>query len=472
MPTPILMPALSPTMEKGKLAKWLKKEGDEVRSGDVIAEIETDKATMEVEAVDEGRLGKIVVPEGTDDVAVNSPIAMLLAEGEDESALESAGPPSSQPSPPGGEGAEKAPPKALSPPARGQGEEAPPPTRHKAEGRQPSVAPPTPSPAMGRGIEEGPQTAAKADGQRIFASPLARRIAKEKGIELAAIKGSGPHGRIVLRDVEAATAAPEVRPSPARVEGAPPLAAAMPDEAVRKLFEEGTYEIVPHDGMRKIIAARLVQAKQTIPHFYLTVDCKLDNLLTVRQRVNDSAPKDKDGKPAWKLSVNDFVTKALALALKRVPEANATWTEGGMLRHKRIDVGVAVAVEGGLFTPVVRSADQKTLSQISNEMKDLASRARKRRLAPHEYQGGSTAVSNLGMYGIRDFAAVINPPHATILAVGAGEERPIVVGGKVEIRTIMTVTLSCDHRVVDGALGAELLAAFRSFVEEPALMLA
>jgi pyruvate dehydrogenase E2 component (dihydrolipoamide acetyltransferase) len=245
----------------------------------------------------------------------------------------------------------------------------------------------------------------------------------------------------------------------------------MGDEAIRKFFEEGTYDVVPHDGMRKIVAGRLLQATQTIPHFYLTMDCEIGTLLKVRQKLNDSAPKDKEGKPAWKLSVNDFIIKALALALMRVPDANATWTERGMLKHHQADVGVAVAVEGGLFTPVVRAAETKTLSQISNEMKDLAARARKRRLKPEEYQGGTTAVSNLGMYGVRDFDAVINPPHATILAVGTGEERAVVVDGKVKVRTLMSVTLSCDHRVVDGALGAELLGAFKGFIEEPALML-
>jgi pyruvate dehydrogenase E2 component (dihydrolipoamide acetyltransferase) len=309
------------------------------------------------------------------------------------------------------------------------------------------------------------------DGKRIFASPLARRIARDRNIELAALQGSGPHGRIVVKDVEAA------KPGIAAEARAPaPSAAPMADASVRKLFEEGTYDVVAHDGMRKIVASRLLQASQTIPHFRITMDCELGTLLKVRQKLNDFAPLgqgggDADGKPSWKLSVNDFIIKALALGLMRVPDANATWTEAGMLKHKQADVGVAVAVEGGLFTPVIRKAETKTLSQISNEMKDLAARARKRRLAPHEYQGGTTAVSNLGMYGVRDFDAVINPPHATILAVGAGEERPVVRGGEVKVRTMMSVTLSCDHRVVDGALGAELLAAFKSFIEEPALML-
>ena len=433
MPTPILMPALSPTMESGTLAKWLKKEGDLVRSGDVIAEIETDKATMEVEAVDEGTLGRILVAEGTEDVAVNAPIAMLLGEGEDESALEGAA---------AGEVKAGAAPEAPPPPT-------PP---HKGEGGK-----------VGEGGSARPEG---RDGKRIFASPLARRIARDRNIELAALQGSGPHGRIVVKDVEAA------KPGIAAEARAPaPSAAPMADASVRKLFEEGTYDVVAHDGMRKIVASRLLQASQTIPHFRITMDCELGTLLKVRQKLNDSAPKDADGKPSWKLSVNDFIIKALALGLMRVPDANATWTEAGMLKHKQADVGVAVAVEGGLFTPVIRKAETKTLSQISNEMKDLAARARKRRLAPHEYQGGTTAVSNLGMYGVRDFDAVINPPHATILAVGAGEERPVVRGGEVKVRTMMSVTLSCDHRVVDGALGAELLGAFKSFIEEPALML-
>ena len=448
MPTPILMPALSPTMESGTLAKWLKKEGDAVRSGDVIAEIETDKATMEVEAVDEGTLGRILVAEGTEDVAVNAPIAMLLGEGEDESALEGAA---------AGEVKAGAAPEATPPPT-------PP---HKGEGGQ--AAPPPAPPHKGEGGkvgEGGSDRPEGRDGERIFASPLARRIARDRNIELAALQGSGPHGRIVVKDVEAA------KPGIAAEARAPaPSAAPMADASVRKLFEEGTYDVVAHDGMRKIVASRLLQASQTIPHFRITMDCELGTLLKVRQKLNDSAPKDADGKPSWKLSVNDFIIKALALGLMRVPDANATWTEAGMLKHKQADVGVAVAVEGGLFTPVIRKAETKTLSQISNEMKDLAARARKRRLAPHEYQGGTTAVSNLGMYGVRDFDAVINPPHATILAVGAGEERPVVRGGEVKVRTLMSVTLSCDHRVVDGALGAELLGAFKSFIEEPALML-
>ncbi len=448
MPTPILMPALSPTMEKGKLSKWLVKEGDEVRSGDVIAEIETDKATMEVEAVDEGLVGKIMVPEGTDDVPVNETIAVLLGDGEDASAIAET-PPAAPVI------AASAPPAQERPsaPAAGNG----------------AAAQPLPAPAPTSPPQSAPATPA---GERIFASPLARRIAAQNSIELSVISGSGPHGRIVKRDVEAAiaggtAAAPRVEPT------APPAAPApaISDEAVLKLFEEGSYEIVPHDSMRKVIAKRLTQAKSTIPHFYLSADCELDELLALRVKLNGNAPKGADGKPAYKISVNDFVIKALAVALQRVPDANVTWTEEGMLVHKTSDVGVAVAIPGGLITPVVREAHSKGLSVIANEMKDFAARARERKLLPHEYQGGTTAVSNLGMFGINNFSAVINPPHATILAVGAGQKRPVVLDDEISIRTIMTVTLSTDHRAVDGALGAELLGAFKNCIEEPAMML-
>ena len=312
----------------------------------------------------------------------------------------------------------------------------------------------------------------------MFASPLARRLAKESGIDVSAVQGSGPHGRVVMADIEAAKAgggalakaAPAAAPAPSPA--APAVAPSMSDATVMKLYEPGSFEIVPHDNIRKIIARRLVEAKQTIPHFYLTMDTEIDALLKLRADLNAAAPKDKDGKPAWKISVNDLVIKALALALQRVPDANVTWTEGGMLKHKHSDIGVAVAIPGGLITPVVRHADEKRISEIANEMKDLAARARTRKLAPHEYQGGSTAVSNLGMFGVKDFAAVINPPHATILAVGAGEERPVVRNGKVEVATVMTVTLSTDHRAVDGALGAEFLGAFKTLIEKPAAMLA
>jgi pyruvate dehydrogenase E2 component (dihydrolipoamide acetyltransferase) len=322
--------------------------------------------------------------------------------------------------------------------------------------------------------DDGTERFASAQGRanRVFASPLARRLGKEAGIELGRIQGSGPHGRIIARDIEAAKAGKGlVTPAPAAPAPAPmPAVAAPADERIRALFEAGSYDVVPHDNMRRVIARRLVEAKLTIPHFYLTLDCNIGKLLAAREEINALAPKDKEGKPAYKLSVNDFVIKALALALQRVPEANVTWTEGAMLKHKRSDIGVAVSIPGGLITPVVRHAEAKSLSVISNEMKDFAARARARRLKPEEYQGGTSAVSNLGMYGIKDFAAVINPPHATILAVGAGEERAVVRDGKIEAQWMMSVTLSTDHRAVDGALGAQLLGAFKALIENPVLM--
>ena len=445
MPINILMPALSPTMEEGKLAKWMVKEGDTVSSGDVIAEIETDKATMEVEAIDEGTVGKILIPEGTDAVKVNELIAVLLEDGEDASAIDVSGG-SSAPAP----AAEAARAPAADTPAAAV-----------------SAPPPAPSPVPAANGSAGP---------RVFASPLAKRLAKQSGLDLSALKGSGPHGRIVKRDIEKALSEGTGKTAPAPAAQAPaaglaPAAPqAMPAEQVMKLFEEGTYEVVPHDNMRKVIAKRLTEAKSTIPHFYLTVDCELDALLALRKQVNEAAPV-KDEKPAYKVSVNDMIIKALALALQAVPDANATWTESGMLLHKHSDVGVAVAIPGGLITPVVRKAEQKGLAAIANEMKDFAKRARARKLLPHEYQGGSTAVSNLGMFGIRDFSAVINPPHATILAVGAGEQRPVVKDGALQTATSMTVTLSTDHRAVDGALGAELLSAFKQLIENPMGML-
>jgi pyruvate dehydrogenase E2 component (dihydrolipoamide acetyltransferase) len=432
MPVNILMPALSPTMEKGKLAKWLKKEGDKVRSGDVLAEIETDKATMEVEAIDEGTLGKILVAEGTDDVLVNAPIAIILGEGEKLADIK-------QPSPPVGEGPKPA--------QQAAGERGPVPS---ASSPSPGAIAP-PSPTRGEG--------------RIFASPLAKRIAKQKGIDLAAVKGSGPHGRVVLKDVE--NAKPGAAPA-AKSAGMPQ---GMSDEAVLKLFEPGSYDLVPHDGMRKTIARRLTESKQTVPHFYVSVDCVLENLLPLRERLNQQAPRDKDDKPAWKVSVNDFIIKAMAMALMKVPDANVSWTENAMVKHHHADVGVAVSIPGGLITPVVRKAETKGLTQISMEMKDYAARARTRRLKPEEYTGGSTSVSNLGMMNIRNFAAIINPPQATILAIGTGERRPVVRGNDIVIEHQMSVTLSTDHRCVDGALGAELLSAFRMYLEDPGLML-
>ncbi|MGN6096943.1 MAG: pyruvate dehydrogenase complex dihydrolipoamide acetyltransferase [Bosea sp. (in: a-proteobacteria)] len=443
MPTNILMPALSPTMEKGNLAKWLKKEGDTIKSGDIIAEIETDKATMEVEAVDEGVLAKIVVPEGTADVAVNEIIGVIAGEGEDA--------------------------KSVSAPAAGAAPKAEAP---KAEPAKADAPAPAAAPAAARAAA----VSSKASGNRAFASPLARRIAKEAGLDLAAIAGSGPHGRIVEKDVEAAKksggakAAPAAAAPVAAKPAAAPLATGPSDEQVKKLFEPGSYEEIPHDGMRKTIARRLTEAKQTIPHFYVTVDCELDALLKLRAELNAAAP-EKDGKPAYKLSVNDMVIKALALALKAVPDANVSWTESARLTHKHADVGVAVSIPGGLITPIIRDACHKTLSQISNEMKDMAARAKARKLKPEEYQGGTTAVSNLGMFGVKDFAAVVNPPHATILAVGAGEQRVIVKGGQPAVATVMSVTLSTDHRAVDGALGAELLQAFKGYIEKPMAML-
>jgi pyruvate dehydrogenase E2 component (dihydrolipoamide acetyltransferase) len=309
---------------------------------------------------------------------------------------------------------------------------------------------------------------------RVFASPLARRLAKDAGIDVSRIQGSGPHGRVIARDIDVAKSGKGLRPgaAPSAAQAAAPtqFALAPSDDKIRALFPEGEYEVVPHDTMRKVIAQRLTLSKQTIPHFYLTVDCNIDRLMAAREEINASAPKDKDGKPAYKLSVNDFVIKALALALQKVPEANVTWTDSAMLKHKHSDIGVAVSIPGGLITPVVRHAETKSLSAISNEMKDLASRARARKLKPEEYQGGSSAVSNLGMYGIKDFAAVINPPHATILAVGAGEERAVVRNGKIEAAMVMTVTLSTDHRAVDGALGAQLVGAFRTLIENPVMM--
>ncbi len=452
MPIPILMPALSPTMEDGTLAKWYVKEGDEVTSGDVIAEIETDKATMEVEAVDEGTVGKILIVEGTEGVAVNAPIAVLLEEGEDSGALQAFN----------AEGAKHATPTAAATIIETTSDQ-------PVESKEASV----------EVVEQSTQTASlNGQGGRILASPLARRIAKDNEVDIAVVSGSGPHGRVVKRDIERAvkegvqadTGRAVVAPGAGdQSKAGPSLPIGMSDDQIMALYDSGSYEVVPHDNMRKTIARRLVESKITIPHFYLSIECELDALLAARRRMNDIAPQE--GPKTYKLSVNDFIIKAMAMALQQVPHANATWTEQGILRHRSSDVGVAVAVDGGLFTPVLRHAELKSLSEISNEMKDLAERARNRRLAPHEYQGGTTSISNLGMFGIKRFDAVINPPHATILAVGVGERRPVVKGDAVQIANIMSVTLSCDHRVVDGALGAELLGAFKRFIEEPVSML-
>lgn len=429
MPTEILMPALSPTMEEGTLAKWLVTEGDTVFAGDLLAEIETDKATMEFEAVDEGTVGRILVPEGTEGVKVNSPIAVLLAEGEGEADIGSAT-----------AAAEPASPAPVA--------EAPAPAPESAKPAQAANAAPA-------------APAASSAGNRIFASPLARRIAADKGLDLGRIKGSGPKGRIVKADVEGAQA------QPAAVAASP-----MPDtpgaEAIKAMFEDREFEEISLDGMRKVIAARLGEAKQTIPHFYIRRDIMLDELLRFRSQANKQLETR-----GVKLSVNDFIIKACALALQTVPDANAVWAGDRIIKLKASDVAVAVAVEGGLFTPVLKDAHLKTLSTLSTEMKELASLARDRKLAPHQYKGGSFAISNLGMFGIKNFDAVINPPHGSILAVGAGEKMPIVnEDGEIAVATVMSVTLSVDHRVIDGALGAEFLSEVKTNLENPIGMLA
>jgi pyruvate dehydrogenase E2 component (dihydrolipoamide acetyltransferase) len=447
MPINITMPALSPTMEEGNLSKWLVKEGDTVKSGDVIAEIETDKATMEVEAVDEGTVARIVVPAGSEGVKVNTLIAVLAADGEDVAAAAAAT----------GGAAKAEAPKAEAP--------------KEAEKPAAAAAPAPAASAPAQAAASSPRV-----GNGLFSSPLARRIAREAGIDISAVSGSGPHGRVVKSDVEKALASGGAKPAAAApaaaAASAAPAAApkGMSEDAVLKLFEEGSYELVPHDGMRKTIAKRLQESKQTIPHFYVSVDVELDALLALRAQLNDSAPRKED-KPVYKLSVNDMVIKAMALALRDVPDANVSWTDTNMVKHKHADVGVAVSIPGGLITPIIRKAETKTLSTISNEMKDLGKRAKERKLKPEEYQGGTTAVSNMGMMGVKNFAAVVNPPHATILAVGAGEERVVVKGGEIKIVNAMTVTLSTDHRCVDGALGAELLGAFKRYIENPMGML-
>jgi len=435
--TNILMPALSPTMEEGKLARWLVKEGDTVKSGDILAEIETDKATMEFEAVDEGRIGKILVPEGSEGVKVNAPIAVLLEDGEKPGDVDIS-----------------AAMKNIGAAVKAEAPQAP----AKVEAPKAEAAPQAPKAASA--------PAASHDGNRIFASPLARRIAQQKGIDLAALSGSGPRGRIVKSDVEVAK--PGVRPAAAAPKGeagAPSLGvAALPD--AKLFYKPGDYDEIPHDSMRKAIARRLTSAKTLIPHYYLSVDCNLDSLMATRAKLNDAGKN-----AAYKLSVNDFVIKAVAMALMKHPDVNASWTESSILRHKHADVGVAVALDFGLITPIVFKAETKGLAEISNEVKSLASRAKEKKLKPQEYEGGGFSVSNLGMFGMKSFTAVINPPQAAILAVGAGEERAVVVDGKVQVATVMTVTMSCDHRVIDGATGARFLQTFKRFVEEPASML-
>ncbi|MCW8306920.1 pyruvate dehydrogenase complex dihydrolipoamide acetyltransferase [Acidiphilium sp. PA] len=430
MATNILMPALSPTMTEGTLAKWLKKEGDTIKSGDVIAEIETDKATMEVEAVDEGVLGKILVAAGTEGVAVNAPIAVLVDAGE---AVPSAAPAA------------------------------------KAEAAAPTAtAAATPAPAP-RGEPKANGHDTSDHGARIFASPLARRMAKQAGLDLAGIQGSGPNGRIVKADIDAARGQAPAAPASAPQAGAAPVAAAggapVAAPAPKPAEITAPHDAVPHSSMRKVIARRLQAAKQTIPHFYLSMDVELDALLKLRADLNAQSPKDGAG--AFKLSVNDLIIKASAVALRRVPAANASFTDDAMIRYHDVDISVAVAIPDGLITPIIRKADQKGLAAISNEMKDLAARAKSGKLKPEEFQGGSFSISNLGMFGITSFSAIINPPQGAILAVGAGEKRPVVRGSELAIATVMTVTLSCDHRVVDGAVGAEFLAAFKAIVEAP-----
>ena len=436
MTTPILMPALSPTMEEGKLAKWHVKAGDKVKSGDVIAEIETDKATMEVEAVDEGVVAELLVAEGSEGVKVNTIIAQLRDEGESYTPGAKAAAPAVVAGPPKVETA-----KVMQP--------------------VPVIAP------MSMAVPS-------AVG-RVFASPLARRVAGQSGIELTLVQGSGPHGRILKADVDLALKGgakprPTVKPAPVAVVSSAPAAAVSSIPDARLYFGKETYEEVPHDSMRKTIAKRLTTAKRDIPHYYLKVDCNIDTLLDVRRQINEQAPKD--GPSAYKVSVNDFVVKAAALALIRVPGVNCSWTETALLRHKHADVGVAVALDFGLITPIVFKAETKSLATIANEVKDLALRAKTKKLKPAEFEGGTFAISNLGMFGIRDFTAVINPPHAAILAVGAGEPRAIVKNGAVVVATMMTVQLSCDHRVIDGALGSTWLDAFKGYLENPVTMLA
>ncbi len=444
MPTPILMPALSPTMEEGKLAKWHVKVGDKVKSGDVIAEIETDKATMEVEAVDEGVVADLVVAEGAEGVKVNAIIAQLRDEGE----AYSPGP---------------------SPISANSKKDPLPQGERKANAVAKSV--PSSSPLAGEGLFVPLQKKGEGQTPRLFASPLARRIATQRGVELTLIQGSGPHGRIIKSDIEGAPKGGVAKAPPPKTAPSAPVASipsAIPD--ARLYFTKDTYEEIPHDSMRRTIAKRLATAKRDIPHFYLKIDCNIDTLLDVRKQINDKAPTEGAG--VYKVSVNDFIVKAAALALIRVPGVNSSWTDTALLRHRHADVGVAVALDFGLITPIVFKAEEKSLAAISREVKDLAVRAKAKKLKPAEFEGGTFAISNLGMMGIRDFTAVINPPHSAILAVGAGEQRAIVKKGAIVVANMMTVQLSCDHRVIDGALGATWLEAFKAYLENPVTMLA
>jgi pyruvate dehydrogenase E2 component (dihydrolipoamide acetyltransferase) len=437
MSTQILMPALSPTMERGKIAKWHVKEGDSVKSGDILADIETDKATMEFEAVDEGRIGKILQPAGAEGIAVNAPIAVLLEEGEGKDDIAAA---------------MQSIKDALS-----------------AEIKPAAAAPKKESVAATPAAAPQAQQAARENGARVFASPLAKRIAGQSGIDIAALTGSGPRGRIVKADVEAAVKS-GVRPQAASAPGGATASGVgvTPIPDARLFYSKDEYDEIAHDSMRKSIAKRLTSAKTLIPHYYLTIDCDIGELMAARTRLNARAPK---GEGAYKLSVNDFIVKAAALSLMKVPEVNASWTETAMLRHHHADIGVAVALEEGLITPIVFRAEEKGLVEISNEIRTLSERARAKQLKPQEFEGGGFAISNLGMFGIKNFTAVINPPQAAIMAVGVGEERAVIRDGKVVPATMMTVTMSCDHRVIDGATGARFLQAFKGYVEEPASML-
>jgi len=440
MPIDILMPALSPTMEEGTLAKWHVKVGDTVKSGDVIAEIETDKATMEVEAVDEGTIQEILVPEGTEEVKVNAPIARLSGEGETAAPA----------------------PKAAAPePAKAE-------TKPQPEAKVVPVPPaPAPPPAPAQAAAAAPKA---ADGGRIFASPLARRIAGQKGLDLASLKGTGPHGRIIKADVESA------QPGQAKAPGAAPTApAAQPQAAaaprqVQSLEQQGiapgSYDLIPLDGMKKTVARRMTESARDVPHFPLTIDLEIDALLAARAKIN--AMLEKSG---GKVSVNDMVIKAAAVALMQVREANASYTPEGIAMHHHADIAMAVAVPGGLITPIIRNAELKGLAQIALEAKDLAERARTKKLKPEEFQGGTFSISNLGMFGIKSFSSIINEPQGAILSVGTGEKRPVVRGNELAVATVMTVTLTCDHRVVDGATGARWLAAFKPLIEDPITMI-
>ncbi|EJF90722.1 pyruvate dehydrogenase complex dihydrolipoamide acetyltransferase [Bartonella tamiae] len=459
MPIKITMPALSPTMEEGNLAKWNVKEGDKVSSGDVIAEIETDKATMEVESIDEGTVAKIIVPEGTQGVKVNALIAILAEEGEDtQEAVKKA------------ESSSSAQPTEQHINAETENNE-----QKTVESVMDKKAETASTNERAFSLNQFETPKKSGDGtKRVFASPLARRLASQNSLDLNTLSGTGPHGRIIKRDVDKALANGSTQKSVSTADQNISNVSSSNDEQILKLFHQDEYEIVPHDGMRKTIAKRLVESKQTVPHFYVTIDCELDSLLKMRSELNNAAPmqtNEHGEKPSYRLSVNDFIIKATAMALKAIPDANVSWMDSGMIRHKYADVGVAVSIPNGLITPIVRHADEKSLSTISNEMKDLAKRARDRKLKPDEYQGGTTAVSNMGMFGVKDFAAIINPPHATIFAIGAGEERAIVKNGAVTIATMMSVTISTDHRAVDGALAAELAQAFKKLIENPLSML-